>query len=79
MAWPQSQLTVCSNLEAYYLRTKFVPSVDGKYGVLTEDGTFNGVIGMLERGEVVAGLNAFSLSNARAQVADHLVPLGRTQ
>ncbi len=46
------------------------------WGSPTEDGTFNGMVGMLERGEVFAGLSGFALLDSRAEVADFTMPIG---
>ena len=56
--------------------TTFVDSVDGNYGSLLYNGSFNGIIGMLTRGEVDLGLTGFSLTKSRAEAADFLHPIG---
>ncbi len=58
-------------------RTKIVPSVDGRFGVKTDNGSFNGVIGMVHRGEAFAGINCLSLTRDRAEAADFLTPMGK--
>ncbi len=51
-------------------------SPDGKFGGLEQDGSFNGIIGVLERGEADIGINVLSLTTDRANAADHSQPLG---
>ncbi len=54
--------------------TRYVKSIDGSWGSLNPDGTFNGMIGMLERGEVDCAVSAFGLLKSRAKAADFLDP-----
>ncbi len=60
----------------YFHRTHFYDVPDAQFGTNTGNGSYSGVIGMLQRGEVMVGINGFTLSAARANVADPLVPLG---
>ncbi len=58
-------------------RTKFVRTPDGKYGGLNPDGvTFNGMVGMLQRGEAHAAICGIALTQARIKVADPLNVIG---
>ncbi len=57
-------------------RTKYVKSVDGKFGALDNNRSYNGLIGMLQRQEIDAGLMSFTQSYQRSLVADHTIPLG---
>ncbi len=54
--------------------SRYVRSIDGNWGSLNPDGTFNGMIGMLERGEVDCTVSAFELLQSRAKAADYLDP-----
>ncbi len=56
--------------------TRFVPSVDGKWGTANENGSFNGLIGMIQREEAYIGIMAFTQTDQRSLVADHTMPLG---
>ncbi len=47
-----------------------VPSIDGEWGSLLEDGSFNGMVGMVERSEVDVGISSFFLTTDRARVTD---------
>ncbi len=57
------------------LSTSFVPGVDGKWGSKTSNGSFNGIIGMLQRKEVDVGTMPFGAFSFRSKVADHTQPL----
>ncbi len=57
-------------------RSIFLESPDGRYGSDYGNGSFDGVIGMLQRKEVMVGINGFLVSATRAKAADPLVPLG---
>ncbi len=57
-------------------RSEYVPNPSRKYGALQDNGTFNGMIGMLERGEVDGATDGFALISSRAKVADPLTPIG---
>ncbi len=53
----------------------FVSSIDGYWGSLQENGTFNGIIGMVERKEIDAVIGSFLLNKARSEVTDYVGPL----
>ncbi len=53
----------------------FVRSIDGGWGTPLENGSFNGMIGMLQRGEVDCAVSGFGLFKKRAAVAAHLNPI----
>lgn len=53
-----------------------IPSVDGSWGVAQEDGTFNGMIGMILRGEAELGVSDFFITAGRGRVIDFSVGLG---
>ncbi len=57
----------------------FVPSIDGAWGIKLADGTFNGMIGMLERREVDGAVSSLGLLKTRAEVADYIGPFERMQ
>ena len=59
-----------------YCRTTFLETPDGRYGSDTGNGSFDGVIGMLQRKETMVGINGFTVSASRATVSDPLIPLG---
>ena len=69
--WPEYQELISGNFSSIG-----VESVDGKFGGLTSNGTFNGMIGMLQRQEVDFAAMAISVMNTRAQVADPGLPMG---
>ena len=56
--------------------TTYTESIDGAWGSKLDDGTFNGMIGMIERQEVECTVTGFSLKKSRAQVADFIKPVG---
>ena len=66
------QVVVCPELIFLFHSTNYVLSIDGAWGVLQEDGHFNGIIGMLERNEADVGVTAFVILRSRSQVADNL-------
>ncbi len=43
---------------------------------MDDDGNFNGMIGMLQRGEVDAATDGFALTESRTQAADPLTAIG---
>ncbi len=63
------------NLGIQIFSTRLRKPVDGSWGSLKEDGTFNGIIGMLERQVVDAGIAMFSMSKSRSSAAQHLIPI----
>ncbi len=54
-------------------------TIDGAWGSRQADGSFNGIIGMLERQEVEMGVASFSLQKSRSEAADHLFPFIMTR
>ncbi len=53
-----------------------VESIDGQWGTLNEDGeTFNGVVGMAERGEIDVGIASFYATFDRKRVVDFSIVL----
>ena len=48
---------------------------DGKWGVKTAEGPWNGMLGMLERGEADFALGPFSITKAREEVCDFSFPI----
>ncbi len=54
----------------------YVKSIDGSWGSKQKNGSFNGMIGMIEREEVQCGATAFSLKKTRAEAADFVNPVG---
>ena len=48
---------------------------DGKWGVKSETGNWNGMIGMLDRGEVDIALGPFSVTETREEVCDFTQPV----
>ncbi len=57
-------------------RTKFVETPDGRYGVDTGNGSFDGTVGVLQRKEAMVGINGLAVTASRAGAADPLSPLG---
>ena len=51
-----------------------VPTVDGFYGSELEDGSWNGMIGMLTRNETDIGVASLSRYTARDLTVNYLVP-----
>ena len=51
-----------------------VVSVDGYWGSEMEDGTWNGMVGMVERGEVEFGVSDFHITSDRSNVVDFTIP-----
>ncbi len=49
-----------------------VKSIDGAWGGKLNNGSFTGIIGMVERGDVEIGISAFSMTRDRAQAVDFL-------
>ena len=49
---------------------------DGQYGVDIGNGTFSGVIGLVQQRKVMIAINGLQVSALRAAAADPLVPLG---
>ena len=47
---------------------KLIPSIDGQWGALDENGTWNGVIGMLNAGQADIAAACLSITEARARV-----------
>ncbi|XP_076035263.1 uncharacterized protein LOC143021546 [Oratosquilla oratoria] len=47
---------------------------DGLWGVETDNGSWNGMLGMIDRGEVNFSLGPFAISYPRTKVADFAVP-----
>ena len=66
----------CVLQEAIFHRYTLVRSIDRAWGSQQNDGTFDGIVGMLQRSEVDYGVTAFGLSKGRAEAADFLLPLG---
>ena len=52
-----------------------IPSVDLRWGAVTENGSWNGMIGMVERGEVEVAISSFYMTPSRKEVVDFTVPL----
>ncbi len=65
-----------SIIRRHILSTEFMWSPDGKFGAKEKDGSFNGIIGVLQRGEADIAINAVSLTSDRAKAADASLPLG---
>ena len=61
---------VASNFSV--LRSKMIISPDGAWGTKLPNGSFNGIIGMIARREVDAGVTSLSLTQPRSEVADYL-------
>ncbi len=57
------------------LTAHFVPSSDGQWGVLTENGTWNGMVGMLARGEADLCTAALSVTLSRSTAIDYTISL----
>ncbi len=55
--------------------SKYVRSIDGGWGSKQEDGTINGMIGMLNRSEVDCAVSDFGLTRDRASAADFINPI----
>ena len=47
-----------------------IPSIDGAWGSMNPNGSFNGMIGMLERDEIDIALTSFYVTEARAKACD---------
>ena len=62
---PQLFKIIASNLNCSW---NLIPSVDGMYGTKNADGSWNGLIGMLERGEVDLALADLSVTSDRSKV-----------
>ncbi len=54
--------------------TRYVHSIDNSWGSLEKDGTFNGIIGMLNRSETEVGIASFVMTLTRSWGAQHLKP-----
>ena len=48
-----------------------IPSVDGSWGSLQQDGTFGGMIGMILRDEVEVSVADYLMTESRFQVVDY--------
>ena len=48
-----------------------VPSIDGSWGSLQEDGSFGGMIGMILRGDVEVAVSDFLMTDTRYKVVDY--------
>ncbi len=59
-----------------FCRTSYVKSIDGNWGSLQPNGSFDGMIGMIERKEVDCAVSGFGLMKERSRVADYLNPTG---
>ncbi|XP_076068506.1 glutamate receptor ionotropic, kainate glr-3-like [Oratosquilla oratoria] len=57
------------------LRFEILQPPDGLWGVEGENGSWNGMLGMLERGEVEMALGPFAVSYPRTKVSDFAVPV----
>ena len=53
---------------------EYVPSVDGSFGSQNENKSWNGIIGMLERGEADLGVTLLTVSESRLKVVDFSIP-----
>ncbi len=51
-------------------------SVDGGWGSQNANGSFNGMVGMIQRGEVDCAVSGFGLFKERAKVNDYHSPIG---
>ncbi len=51
-------------------------NLDGYWGSKEDNGNFNGMIGMIQRGEVECAVTSFTLKKSRAEVADFVTPVG---
>ena len=49
-------------------------SVDRKFGGKTKNGSFNGMIGMLERDEVDISASHMTITSVRSEVVDYCIP-----
>lgn len=56
-----------------------VPSIDGQWGSMAPDGSFSGMIGMLQRKEVDFAVTTFFPSDQRKRVSDLLGPMSTTK
>ena len=52
-----------------------IPSVDSGWGGMTENGSWNGMVGMVERGEVEIAVSDFYMTPSRKDVVDFTVAL----
>ncbi len=50
--------------------------MDGAYGAAQDNGSFNGMIGMLQRGEVDVAVAGAAITSSRASAATPLTPIG---
>ena len=57
-------------------RTKFIRTEDDAFGSTQADGTMNGMIGMIARGEADAAIDGFTILESRAHFAQPLIPQG---
>ncbi|XP_045123834.1 probable glutamate receptor [Portunus trituberculatus] len=69
--------TFLENLAASLNFTYSVVQGDGYWGAPTDNGTWNGMIGMVMRKEANMGLGPFGMTHARSQVADFTLPIFR--
>ncbi len=49
-------------------------SIDDAWGILQDNGQFNGIVGMLQRKEVDVSVTSLTIYKDRSEVVDHLDP-----
>ena len=60
----------------YFISYTVVPSSDGLWGAMLENGSYNGLVGMLQRNEIDIGLASFIFTSLRFEAIGYLRPLG---
>ncbi|PSN40510.1 Ionotropic receptor 156 [Blattella germanica] len=65
--------------EALNFKTHFQRVPEGRFGIEDDNGTWNGMAGMLQRKQVDIGLMALMLSTSRLRVVDNFHPVKRSR
>ncbi|GIX85732.1 uncharacterized protein CDAR_241821 [Caerostris darwini] len=60
--------------QALHFKYKLVTPSDGQVGTLQENGSWNGIIGLVSRGEADIGLTQISVTKQRLEVVDFSEP-----
>ena len=58
-----------------FFRTNFVMPGDGTFGAMMKNGSWTGMVGMVQNGFAEIGTAAFSMTTQRIQVVDYLSSL----
>ena len=76
LLWNKGQNIVLRMLEKHCNFTSTIQyTIDGKFGGLNKDGTWNGMVGMVVRDEADVVMTTLTLTNIRKTVIDYTIPL----